>query len=206
MSRPCITSCPATRQGCGHRTWRDRTSGHILVVLWRSLPATASIRIRRNAAQADHQAQCAVLSRHTGWTGGGYGVGKRFPIAVTRALVNAALSGALAKVDMRKDENFEFSVPLAVEGVDARYLNPRDSWADSKAYDTAAEKLLGLFKENFKKFENPAQRMAARVTPAKRTRFGKARLTTSPSQPFLHHHFRRKDLLPTLTEPSDFDA
>jgi phosphoenolpyruvate carboxykinase (ATP) len=106
-----------------------------------------------------HKVPCYLVN--TGWTGGGYGVGKRFPLAVTRALVNAALSGALENVEMRRDENFGFAVPVEVQGVDAKLLNPRACWADVKAYDAAAEKLVGLFAENFKKFEEPTQRMAA---------------------------------------------
>jgi phosphoenolpyruvate carboxykinase (ATP) len=106
-----------------------------------------------------HKVPCYLVN--TGWTGGAYGVGKRFPITVTRALVNAALSGTLENVEMRKDENFGFEVPVAVDGVEAKLLNPRESWADVKAYDKAAEKLVELFAENFKKFEEPTQRMAA---------------------------------------------
>ena len=97
---------------------------------------------------------------NTGWTGGGYGVGERISLAVTRTLINAALSGAMVKVETRRDENFGFAVPVAIEGVDAKLLNPRSCWADGKAYDAAANKLVGLFAENLKKFE-VQQRMAA---------------------------------------------
>lgn len=49
---------------------------------------------------------------NTGWTGGPYGVGYRFPLPVTRALLKAALSGALENVPYRRDPVFGFEVPL----------------------------------------------------------------------------------------------
>ena len=75
------------------------------------------------------------------------------PIKATRALLNAALDGSLANVEMRIDPHFKFRVPVAVPGVDTKILNPRDTWADKAAYDAQARKLVGMFRENFKKFE-----------------------------------------------------
>lgn len=106
-----------------------------------------------------HRVPCYLVN--TGWTGGAYGTGKRFPLSVTRQVVKAALSGALVKAVMRRDENFGFAVPVKLEGVESKVLNPKLSWADAVAYDAAALKLLGLFEENFKKFETPVQRVAA---------------------------------------------
>jgi phosphoenolpyruvate carboxykinase (ATP) len=37
--------------------------------------------------------------------------------------------------------------------VDSKILNPRDTWADKQAYDAQARKLVGMFRDNFKKFE-----------------------------------------------------
>jgi phosphoenolpyruvate carboxykinase (ATP) len=90
---------------------------------------------------------------NTGWTGGKFGVGRRMPIGVTRALLNAALSGALKTQPMRTDPVFGFQVPMALKGVDAAILNPRETWADKLAYDAQARALVDMFQKNFAKFE-----------------------------------------------------
>jgi phosphoenolpyruvate carboxykinase (ATP) len=100
---------------------------------------------------AEHQADCWLVN--TGWTGGAFGTGSRMPIKATRALLNAALDGSLANAEMRIDPHFKFRVPVAVPGVDAHILNPRDTWSDKAAYDAQARKLVSMFRENFRKFE-----------------------------------------------------
>ena len=108
-------------------------------------------------------ADCWLVN--TGWTGGAYGVGRRMPIAATRRLVNAALSGELKDAPTRVDPVFGLTVPVAVEGVDANMLDPRSSWPDAAAYDAAAARLRGLFAENIKRFglkdEGPAPQAAS---------------------------------------------
>ena len=91
---------------------------------------------------------------NTGWTGGPCGIGKRMPLNDTRAVLTAALEGSLDIVEFREDKNFGFKVPLNVEGVDSKILNPRDTWADPFAYDQQAKKLISMFAENFVKFKD----------------------------------------------------
>src|SRR5574339_247514 len=46
---------------------------------------------------------------NTGWSGGPYGVGRRISIAHTRALLRAALSGALDAADYTTDSIFNLA-------------------------------------------------------------------------------------------------
>jgi phosphoenolpyruvate carboxykinase (ATP) len=75
------------------------------------------------------------------------------PIKATRALLTAALSGELKKSEFRTDANFGFAVPVAVDGVDTKILDPRSTWANGAEYDAQAKKLVGMFINNFEKFE-----------------------------------------------------
>ena len=98
-----------------------------------------------------HNADCWMVS--TGWTGGPFGVGERMPIKETRALLAAALDGSLNDAPMKTDPIFGFSVPQAVPGVDEAILSPRNTWANPADFDAQAQKLAGMFIENFKVFE-----------------------------------------------------
>ncbi len=46
----------------------------------------------------EHNAQCWLVN--TGWTGGAFGVGKRMSLKYTRAMVHAALDGALNELNL----------------------------------------------------------------------------------------------------------
>ena len=90
---------------------------------------------------------------NTGWTGGPYGVGKRMKISYTRAMIRAALAGALDAVGYQKDPVFNLDIPTSCPGVPADVLNPRATWSDAAAYDEQAARLARMFVENFKTFE-----------------------------------------------------
>ncbi len=112
---------------------------------------------------AKHNVDCWLVN--TGWTGGKYGVGNRMPIKETRALLSAALSGALAGVEFRTDPIFGFDVPVAVEGVDTKILDPRGTWDDPDAYDAQAKALADMFVENFATFESHVDRDVLEAAP-----------------------------------------
>lgn len=89
---------------------------------------------------------------NTGWTGGPYGTGDRMNIGHTRSMVRAALDGALDDTPTRIDPTFRVAVPLAVPEVPARFLDPRQTWADKDAYDAAASRLVAMFHANFEAY------------------------------------------------------
>jgi phosphoenolpyruvate carboxykinase (ATP) len=87
---------------------------------------------------------------NTGWTGGSFGVGKRISIHHTRALLNAALNGKLAKVQYMKDPVFGFDVPTTCEGVPSDILDPASTWPSRDEYFKKYDALAARFIENFK--------------------------------------------------------
>jgi phosphoenolpyruvate carboxykinase (ATP) len=99
----------------------------------------------------EHGAQCWLVN--TGWSGGAYGVGRRMPIAHTRALLRAALDGRLSAAPVRKDSNFGLLVPEVCPEVPSEFLDPRGTWSDKRAYDETARQLTCRFEENFGQFE-----------------------------------------------------
>ena len=86
-----------------------------------------------------HDAKAWLVN--TGWSGGGYGVGERMKLAWTRAIIDAIHDGSLNDAETSIDPFFGLSVPTACSGVPAEILNPKNTWADASAYDTAAKKL-----------------------------------------------------------------
>ena len=110
-----------------------------------------------------HQAQVWLVN--TGWTGGPFGVGKRISLPYTRALIQAALSGALDDATMRSDPNFGFAVPQSAPGVPAEVLDPRRTWANPDGYDAQAASLVEKFKENFKQHASSVSDEVAAAGP-----------------------------------------
>lgn len=104
-------------------------------------------------------AQCWLVN--TGWTGGAFGVGKRMSLKHTRAMVHAALDGRLAKSEYVTEDAFGLSIPTSCPDVPSELLQPRNAWADKRAYDAQAGLLAAKFEGNFAKFEAPENVRAA---------------------------------------------
>ncbi|MDX1418084.1 MAG: phosphoenolpyruvate carboxykinase (ATP), partial [Candidatus Promineifilaceae bacterium] len=73
--------------------------------------------------------------------------------AYTRRMVRAVLAGELDGVETFEEPFFNLAIPKHIEGVPETVLNPRNTWDDKEAYDAQAKKLVGMFIENFKQFE-----------------------------------------------------
>jgi phosphoenolpyruvate carboxykinase (ATP) len=112
---------------------------------------------------ARHQARVWLVN--TGWTGGPHGVGSRMKIAYTRAMVRAALSGALDSVAYQRHPVFNVEVPTSCPEVPPAVLDPRGTWTDKAAYDAEAAKLAAMFVENFATFAGDVDPAVAAAGP-----------------------------------------
>lgn len=110
-----------------------------------------------------HAAACWLVN--TGWSGGPYGIGGRIKITHTRAMVRAALTGALDSVDMAPDPVFRFLVPKSCPGVPSGLLNPASTWPAEKAYWAKAAELAQMFKRNFSSYTDSVSREVAEAGP-----------------------------------------
>ncbi len=73
---------------------------------------------------------------NTGWTSGPYGVGKRFPLSITRRILTAIQNGEMNDQPMHPHPIFGFSVPESCPGVEAKYL----AAPEGEAVEALAEK------------------------------------------------------------------
>ena len=91
---------------------------------------------------------------NTGWSGGGFGVGERIKLPLTRAMIGAVLKGELNDVPTHVHPIFNIAIPNEVPGVPDKVLNPELSWQDREQYDLEARALAQKFVDNFKKYED----------------------------------------------------
>jgi phosphoenolpyruvate carboxykinase (ATP) len=112
------------------------------------LPQPPSVYARMLGEKLDRHSATVWLV-NTGWTGGPFGEGRRIPIAATRAMLHAVLSGGLDGAQTRTDPTFGFQVPVHVAGVDESLLEPRATWSDPARYDEKAAELAAMFADNF---------------------------------------------------------
>jgi phosphoenolpyruvate carboxykinase (ATP) len=107
-----------------------------------------------------------VFLVNTGWTGGPYGVGQRMDLGHTRAMVRAAISGALSGVETRRHPIFNVDVPIVCPGVPAGVLDPQSTWPDKDEYEVKARELARMFAKNFEQFTDRVPPEVAKAGPA----------------------------------------
>ena len=94
---------------------------------------------------------------NTGWTGGPYGTGSRIDLKATRRIISAILQGDLSDAECRNFDVFNLQIPVQLAGVDDNILDPRNTWDDVAAYDTARHELATKFVDNFVRFTDTAE-------------------------------------------------
>jgi phosphoenolpyruvate carboxykinase (ATP) len=102
---------------------------------------------------------------NTGWTGGPYGEGRRFPIADTRRIVRAILNDELTRTLFDAEPWFGLRVPREVPGVARALLDVRGSWNDASRYDEQALALARRFDENFASYRSRVSEAVAHAGP-----------------------------------------
>jgi phosphoenolpyruvate carboxykinase (ATP) len=85
---------------------------------------------------------------NTGWIGGAYGAGQRIALTYTRAMVAAALSGALNDVAYEHLAVLDLDIPASCPGIPESVLNPKKAWQDAAEYDAAAAELVRRFEHH----------------------------------------------------------
>jgi phosphoenolpyruvate carboxykinase (ATP) len=117
-------------------------------------------------AEKMRQHQTHVWLVNTGWSGGGYGVGARMKLSLTRAIIDAIHAGQLVHAPAQRDPVFGFDIITQCPNVPSEALLPRQTWKDAAAYDAAARKLGAMFKKNFEQYEAGATPEVRAAGPA----------------------------------------
>ena len=125
-------------------------------------PGTYSVMLGERMTR--HRTRAWLLN--TGWTGGSYGTGQRIDIGHTRAMIRAAISGALEGVETKVHPIFNLEYPVTCPGVPATVLDPRKAWPDPDAYEDEAIKLAQRFVSNFERFADVVPPEVIKAGPA----------------------------------------
>lgn len=89
---------------------------------------------------------------NTGWTGGQYGEGERFPLKVTRKIIRAIQANTLNDTPTEADPIFGLNIPLEIDGVETQMLQPQQTWKDQSAYAPMAKNLAASFHKQMENF------------------------------------------------------
>ncbi len=85
---------------------------------------------------------------NTGWNGSG----NRISLKATRAIINAILDGSIDDSDTTVVPYFNLAVPTSLGDIDSSLLDPRKTYEDQAQWSERAQKLAGLFIDNFEQY------------------------------------------------------
>ena len=94
----------------------------------------------------ENKVDCWLVN--TGWSGGGYNIGQRMPISISRAVINLILSGELKECKFVTHSQTRLSIPSSTpdDKLNA-YISPDDSWKILHEYNKAAAILMKMWRE-----------------------------------------------------------
>lgn len=107
-------------------------------------------------AEKMRQHDAAAYLVNTGWSGGAFGTGERIRLEYTRAIIDAIHDGSLGHTPTQTDPVFGLQAPTSCPEAPSDILVPRNTWQDKSAFDATANKLAGLFANNFEKYADVA--------------------------------------------------
>ena len=76
-------------------------------------------------------------------------------IKTTQACIESVFTGEIKEVEKVEDNYFGFQVPTKLSKVDENICQPSLSWELAQDYNETAQKLVGMFKENYTQFLDP---------------------------------------------------
>ena len=94
---------------------------------------------------------------NTGWVGGPFGIGNRIELKYTRAMISAANTGELDKLNRgyyKIHPTFKVNVPVTCPNVPDDMLDQEMIWSDKELFYQKQNQLVSYFKENFSKFKD----------------------------------------------------
>lgn len=104
-------------------------------------------------AKRMEEAKADVYLVNTGWNG----TGKRISIQATRAIIDAILDGSIEKEKMTVLPIFNLQIPTALSNIDAKILDPRQTYLDPLEWQSKAQNLAEQFIANFDKYTDTAE-------------------------------------------------
>ena len=94
---------------------------------------------------------------NTGWVGGPFGIGNRIELKYTRAMISAANTDELDKLNRgyyKIHPTFKVNVPVKCPNVPDEMLDQEMIWSDKELFYKKQNQLVSYFKENFSKFKD----------------------------------------------------